>query len=63
MTHIRTVCVTIVVAVILITVVVRISARPASKTDGARLDVPQAGIWIAKPEGMKQFPPELIPMP
>src|SRR5262249_36933907 len=63
MTHIRTVCVTIVVAVILITVVVRISARPASTTDGARPDVPQAGISIAKPEGMKQFPPELIPMP
>jgi len=55
--------VTIVVTIILIAVIVRISARPASTTDGARLDVPQAGISIAKPEGMKQFPPELIPMP
>ena len=63
MTHIRTVGLVIVVAVILINVIVRISAGPASMTGASRLDVPQASVRVAKPEGMKQFPAELIPMP
>jgi len=63
MTHIRTVGLVIAVVVILTSVIVGISTGPASMTDGSRLDVPQASIRVAKPEGMKQFPAELIPMP
>jgi hypothetical protein len=63
MTHIKIVGLAIVVLVILTSVIVRISARPASMTDGFRPDVPQASVRVGKPEGMKQFPAELIPMP
>ena len=63
MTHIRTVGLAVVVAVILIGVIVRIGAGRASMSGASRLDVPQASIPVAKPEGMKQFPAELVPMP
>jgi|RhiMetStandDraft_4_1073278.scaffolds.fasta_scaffold520203_1 hypothetical protein len=62
-THIRTVGVALVVTVILISVIARISAGPASTGNASHVDSAQYGVRVAKPESMKQFPAELIPMP
>ena len=55
--------VVLVLAVILIGVIARISAGPASTNRGPQGGSPQDGIHVAKPESMKEFPADLIPMP
>jgi hypothetical protein len=55
--------VVLVVAVILIGVIAKISAGPASTRRDSQSGSSQNGIHVAKPESMKEFPAGLIPMP
>jgi hypothetical protein len=62
-THFRSVGVILVVTVILIGAIVWIGTGPASTSTRSSIDPFQRGIGVAKPESMKQFPDDLIPMP
>ena len=61
--YFRSVGVVLVITIILIGVVAWVGTGPASTGPRSRVDLPQRGISIAKPESMKHFPDELIPLP
>jgi hypothetical protein len=61
--HIRTIGVTLVVTVVLISIIAGISAGPASTRKRLQVEAPQYGLHVSRPGNMKQFPPELVPLP
>lgn len=60
-TRIRTAGAVLAIAMILIGVIAKLSAGPTARE--APVVSERNGVRVAKPEGMKQFPAELIPMP
>jgi len=61
--HIRTIGVTLVVTVVLISIIAGISAGPASTRKRLQGEAPPYGLHVSRPGNMKQFPPELVPLP